>query len=673
MKGHLELDTGHAEDLLAKLAKKLAGLPEAQRIEVEADLNCLRDILQDQKHRAEHQQNGGAGLSESEKDFQILADSNPLLIWITDAGGANLFVNKTYRDYIGVTDGEAGGFNWRSFIHPDDSAAYIEEFAQAAREQRAFHKEVRVRRADGAWRFLSCHAEPRFSSEGQFLGHMGHTMDITEHKLAELALVQSQDEIKRETNRLLAVLEALPVGVALVNRDGGVVLINQGFGEVWGSPLPQTLSTDDYGRYQAWQVDSGLPLQPEEWASARAVLRDETVKGQFLEIERFDSQRAYVMNSAAPIHDESGQIVGSAVVIMDITEKVEAEQALYESENLLRIALENSPVIVFTQDCNLRYTWLFGSGGDMDPSDLVGKRDDEIPFFSDIGDLVASKQQVIDSGEGLRKEVHLRIKERDYYFLLSLEPLLTRRGEIIGLRGSAIDVTELRRLQERQREYRSQMEIHHRLLEQREKDRQAIAREIHDGPVQTLSSSLFNIQYAREISSDPQLQTELEQVSTNLRGAIRELRQVIFDLRPPSVIRFGLTRAIRFHVDDLREKTPEIRFILRLADDRDKLPDAMHLPLFRIYQEAMANALRHSEASRVWVRYQLHENTLLLEVRDNGKGLPEDCDPNSLTLSGHFGLAGIRERVDAIDGELEIISSEGKGTTIRIKAPIPAK
>lgn len=670
------MDTRQAESLFNRLARQLDGLPAAARGEAQADLDHLREMLMHQAQYLEsqsqlqrQQQRIEQDLNECEKRFQALADSSPLLIWMTGTQGENLFVNRTYREFIGVSAEGAGGFNWHTFFHPDAREPYIAAFEKAVRDQAVFNQETCVRHADGSWRWVVCYAEPRFSTDGSFLGHLGHTTDITGYRKAEQALEQSRDDLKRETNRLMAVLEAMPVGVSLVDRGGGLLLANRGFDQVWGEPRPDPASVEDYAQFLAWDAATGEPIQPEDWASARAVLKDETVTGQFLEIQRFDGQRAFVMNSAAPIHDEDGQVTGSAVVIMDITEKVKAERALHDSENALRIALENSPVNVFTQDCDLRYTWVFRSGFGLDPAFYLGKRDEDLPNFTEIEALVAAKRQVIETGQGLRQEVRFRFRGKETYVLLSLEPLISARGLRVGLRGSAIDITELRTLQESQREHLSQLEIHHRLMEQREKDRQVIARDIHDGPVQTLSSVLFQLQYARGSLSDPLLQADLEKISADVRTAVQELRQVIFELRPPSVIRFGLARAIRYHIEDLRAKNPEIRFQLRLADDSHKLSEVLVLTLYRIYQEAITNIIRHAEATQVWVRLQLYENALLLEIRDNGKGLPQGYNPRSLTERGHFGLAGIKERVDAINGELKISSPPGKGTSLQIRAP----
>jgi PAS domain S-box-containing protein len=129
-----------------------------------------------------------AALRESEERFRIMADGSPIIIWVTDAEGGVQFVNRTYREFFGVTCEHVQGRKWQPLIHPDDAEAYTEEFLQAVRERKPFKAEARARRADGQWRWIASHAEPRLSRTGEFLGHIGASPDITERKQAEGAL-----------------------------------------------------------------------------------------------------------------------------------------------------------------------------------------------------------------------------------------------------------------------------------------------------------------------------------------------------------------------------------------------------------------------------------------------------------------------------------------------------
>jgi len=146
-------------------------------------------------------------------------------------------------------------------------------------------------------------------------------------------------EVLQERNRLEAVMEALPVGVAILDARGGTLEANEAFEELWGELRPAAHTIEDYAKYKAWWVETGQPLKPEDWASAQAILRGKTVKNQLLEIERFDGARAVVLNSASPIFNAEGNITGCAVAIQDITALHRANQAVRQSEERLQQSL----------------------------------------------------------------------------------------------------------------------------------------------------------------------------------------------------------------------------------------------------------------------------------------------------------------------------------------------
>jgi signal transduction histidine kinase len=243
---------------------------------------------------------------------------------------------------------------------------------------------------------------------------------------------------------------------------------------------------------------------------------------------------------------------------------------------------------------------------------------------------------------------------------------------MVGTIGACFNVTEQRKLEAESLEHITEMEVHHRLLEYREKERQGIARDLHDGPVQDLSGLLFNIQFTKDVIKDAAVRLDLERIGGSIKQIIRDLRDMINELRPPSLIRFGVTRAIQLHAEDFMEKHPEIdiELMLRPVDNELRLAEAIDLTVFRIYQEAMTNIARHALATKVSVRFNKLNDYVILEVRDNGKGFSIASGLAEHTQRDHYGLAGMRERADAVGGQFSVISEPGEGTIIHVAIPL---
>ncbi len=149
------------------------------------------------------------------------------------------------------------------------------------------------------------------------------------------SLRESEVSARASAAQLSAVMDALPIGIVIVDGAGGTIRANSTYDKIWSGPRPATGNIEDYAAYKAWWVDTGELVQSKEWASARAILNRETIIGQLIRIERFDGSQAFVHNSAAPIIGARGEITGSAVAIMDITDIRAAEEALKHAHDEL--------------------------------------------------------------------------------------------------------------------------------------------------------------------------------------------------------------------------------------------------------------------------------------------------------------------------------------------------
>jgi two-component system, NarL family, sensor histidine kinase UhpB len=198
-------------------------------------------------------------------------------------------------------------------------------------------------------------------------------------------------------------------------------------------------------------------------------------------------------------------------------------------------------------------------------------------------------------------------------------------------------------------------------LQAQEEERARVARDLHDEVNQSLTGLLLRLEAARE-AAPPQLEAELAETKALANQAMRELLSLARQLRPTALDDLGLTAAVAGQVEQLGHGEVEAEFA---ADGNfSDLGDDAQLVVYRVAQEALSNAARHSGARRIAVNLRrLEGGGVELEVADDGRGFAFDDS------EGGLGIAGMRERALLIGGELTIESRPGRGTTVRLIVP----
>jgi signal transduction histidine kinase len=206
-----------------------------------------------------------------------------------------------------------------------------------------------------------------------------------------------------------------------------------------------------------------------------------------------------------------------------------------------------------------------------------------------------------------------------------------------------------------------------RMVEQHEEERRRLSRELHDETAQVFSAVKMELGILRE-KVQPEQVTRLDQILGLIDTGIRSIRSVTNDLRPSLLDDLGLLPALRSLVADFTERSG-IQAALAAPSVLPPLSREAELALFRALQEALSNVLRHADARSVDVGISINPQGVLLQVSDDGRGLPPDLSPERLELGGHMGLAGMRERITALGGSVRLRARGGTGALLEVLVP----
>jgi two-component system, NarL family, sensor kinase len=380
--------------------------------------------------------------------------------------------------------------------------------------------------------------------------------NIREREEVEYTLRLQRNELResearfRESERLLRlVLDALPVGVAVVDRSGDIILSNPASQRIWSGSIRS--GRERYAESKAWWHESGAALVPQEWASKRALNTGETSVNEVIEIEAFDGARKIIQNSAVPIRDSNEQITGAVIVNEDVSARKTAERELNDSYNQLRT--------------------------------LTG-----------------------------------------------------------------------------------------RLMRAQDDERRRIAQLLHETTAQNLAGLKMHLARLNRTGgqwNDSDRGALMESLSL-VDQSISEIRTLSYLLHPPFLDEMGLLSALRWYAGGFSERSG-IAVNLELPESFERLPLDTETALFRIVQESLINIHRHagSETARIGLRRDAE--TLVLEIKDRGHGIPKDSLAHIMRREGlaGVGIAGMSQRIEQLGGCLEITSSD-QGTTVRVRLPL---
>ncbi|MBB6713807.1 sensor histidine kinase [Clostridium gasigenes] len=218
----------------------------------------------------------------------------------------------------------------------------------------------------------------------------------------------------------------------------------------------------------------------------------------------------------------------------------------------------------------------------------------------------------------------------------------------------------------------SQMLIGIKILESQERERKRIAREIHDGPAQYIANTMMRIDFCKMVVQKDLNKglKELDDLKNNVRKALKEVRGILFDLRPLSLEERGLNEAIKDMVNEISIES-NICVNVTLNTMNYEIEHIIEIAVYRIIQEILNNIKKHSKANEVSVRIECGKEYISFMVKDDGIGfnLKETMAKNK-EKGTSYGLIGIFDRVTQLQGHIDIKSAHNRGTIYKIKLPI---
>ncbi len=205
-----------------------------------------------------------------------------------------------------------------------------------------------------------------------------------------------------------------------------------------------------------------------------------------------------------------------------------------------------------------------------------------------------------------------------------------------------------------------------KIIEMQEEERKRVAREIHDGPAQSLANLVMRVEVAQNMLHKDleKADKELEDLKNIVRSSVKDVRKIIYDLRPMSLDDLGLIPTLRRYIEDFIDET-DINIEFEVLGEERELPSTHEITIFRLIQEGLNNIRKHAKADTGRVRLEFAAENLNLLIVDDGLGF--DTDENQ---TDSYGITSMKERTNLLDGEFDLQSSRNRGTRIRIKLPL---
>lgn len=268
------------------------------------------------------------------------------------------------------------------------------------------------------------------------------------------------------------------------------------------------------------------------------------------------------------------------------------------------------------------------------------------------------KKQLLDKRDDLERR------------LMGLDETINRADQLISQISVVMNylMSDLKLMGEELQNAKAKQDFGLKIIEAQEEERKRLSREIHDGPAQMLANVIMRSDLIDRVYRDQgpeEAFTEINSFKKMVRAALYEVRRIIYDLRPMALDDLGLVPTLRKYLQTIEEYHNHSKIDFVNLGLEQRLPAKYEVALFRLIQESVQNALKHADACEIKVRMEMTKTEINVLIKDNGAGFDiSQKKPES------FGIIGMKERVDLLEGTMKIDSKVGKGTSVEIKVPL---
>lgn len=516
---------------------------------------------------------------------------------------------------------------WEAQWLAEESGPAVRRAVALARDQKATQA-VMIKTSRGSSYELSF--TPLQNSQGEVSCLITRGRDTSDRE-------RMRDVLLEEREFLRAVLESMDEAVVVCDRQARVTLVNEAAMRRFDLQLGDAVLDKIVFR---GETSAELPL--EETPFGR-VLVGEQLRDAKCSCTDIDGDLRMMTASGCELLDTDGKPYGVVITLNDATQQLRAERALVNSERQLRALFNFQPnaILSLSPDgavvrCNPAVESLLSQS----PLELIG---------TPVSSLVV--EPLVEIHFPGERELSFRRADGDLAWGMVTTVWVSDSEGDLGVMWTVRDISDQKRAE-------LALDVsNRRLATSREMERMRLARELHDGAVQNLLAVSYRL-------PDRELREEVVDV-------VRQLRALISDLRPPGLKEFGLAAALEGLVAKMaRQNQGEGPAVELVCLGCDSFPEAVSLCLFRLVQESVGNAMKHAEAQTIKVDVKCRSGEVVLQIRDDGKGFSVPENLSGYTGDERYGLAGMRERVELLNGVLTIVSGPGQGTSVQVTLPL---